>query len=261
MQEGLSVEPLLVETQFFDAWSDSAGSESDLYRMAIKGGLLADRFAFVFSAGYQAAIRHIFPQLDLSGWVAFAVSEDRSEVDAKPGVSYRRGVQGYVLDGVKTWVAASDVCQKVVLSARGADGTRYFELERGCSGLSFATRPAGRMLPDLSQGSAHIEQVCVAQPIDAERVRSFGPAEVLYIYCAFLGSTWRHFPNRRLAVERILPLAQALCAVDAPAWSPDQLALDAQVQALLVDMRAQEGEHNELWRRDYKLIAMYSKQG
>ncbi|MDP6342951.1 MAG: hypothetical protein QF491_05405, partial [Alphaproteobacteria bacterium] len=35
---------------------------------ALHGGLLADRLAWVFVAGYQAAVRSVFPEVPSTGW-------------------------------------------------------------------------------------------------------------------------------------------------------------------------------------------------
>ena len=57
-----------------------------LTAQAVKGGLLADRMAWVFVAGYQCALRHTFSELPADGIAVFAVSEDRKNDPPLPGV-------------------------------------------------------------------------------------------------------------------------------------------------------------------------------
>ena len=49
------------EAAYRDAWNERVVPlDSDPLAMAIAGGLIADRMAWVFVAGYQAACRHVF---------------------------------------------------------------------------------------------------------------------------------------------------------------------------------------------------------
>jgi acyl-CoA dehydrogenase len=252
------------EAEYHQAFCTHVKDGHSLFQQALIGGLLAPRFGFVFSAGYQTAIRHIFPSLTASGWVAFAVSEDRNPEAPLPGVDYVEQNGRFELSGFKTWVAASDHCGQFIVSARnqtnGSKGTLYFLVNRAAPGVSVSTRPPGRMLPDLSQGKLELTQYMVAEPLNADRVKSFAAAEVLFIYLAFLASTWANFPARREGVETLLAESESLTQVASPSWDAPMLEFDGQVQWLLQDMRTVEGEAHALWRRDYKLISMYARQ-
>ena len=242
------------EAAFYQHWMDNLSGVADPVALAVQGGAVVERFGYIFSAGYQAAIRYVFAEEDFPGWVAFAVSEDRSEQNPLPGVIS----DGAVLNGYKTWIAASAVCDHLIISAKDEKDVQYFRLDTAAEEVSVETKPPGRMLPDLSQGRANLRDA-QGQPLDASRVKSFQPAEVLFIYIAFLASTWRRFTERRTQVESLLENAQAIANGEL-GWHERMLQLDAEVQALLQDMRAKEGEADEYWRRDYKLIAMYSRQ-
>ena len=73
-------------------WQRLVASQQDLGLLAVQGGLLADRLAWVFVAGYQAALRRTFPDQGFSGWAAFAVSEDRRAI---------RRCRGWI---IRTWI-------------------------------------------------------------------------------------------------------------------------------------------------------------
>ena len=260
----LTVDACNNEAEYHQTFCTHVQSDHSLFQQAMVGGLLAARFGFVFIAGYQAAIRHIFPNMHASGWVAFAVSEDRNPDAPLAGVKYVERTGSYELSGFKTWVAASDHCRQLIVSAGdqadGGKGTLYFLLNRTDPGVEVTTRSPGRMLPDLSQGKVELKNYAVSEPLTAHRVKSFAAAEVLYIYVAFLASTWANFPARRKVVDALLAKTEPLTRVPNLIWDAPMLEFDRQVQRLLQDMRAVEGEAHALWRRDYKLISMYARQ-
>ena len=246
------------EAQFHDQWIDQLSAVSDPLELALRGGLLASRFGWIFSAGYQAAIRHTFPDASLEPWSAFAVSEDKT--GARPGVVYQKHADGDLLHGTKTWVAASAHCKTVIISAQGEEGSCFYAVPRSDQGVMLETREPGRVLPDLSQGSLTLEAWKGGERLDDQRVRGFQLSEVFHIYLAFLASTWRFYPARQATIEPLLAQAMSVGAREELAVDASYLAFDGGVQALLKEMRAQEGEQDPLWRRDYKLIAMYSRQ-
>ena len=63
------------ERAFADIWLRQVAPLSSRVAQAVQGGLLADRLAWVFVAGYQCALRHTFAQLPAGSIAAFAVSE------------------------------------------------------------------------------------------------------------------------------------------------------------------------------------------
>ena len=85
-------------------WTKAAAPLPTPPAMAITGGAIADRLAWVFVAGYQAANRRVFPELPVDGWAAYLVSEDRN--GELPGVTAAPNDGGFLLNGHKTWLAA-----------------------------------------------------------------------------------------------------------------------------------------------------------
>ncbi len=263
LAQGLPSTAYLTETDYYAAWNAHALGTYDPLTMALRGGLLTgNRFAWIFCAGYQAAMRHTFSECEFGPWGALAVSEDRSDVDPRPGVTGSIQGEHIRLEGFKTWVAASELVEDLIISARVDSATRYIKVNRNLPGLSITTKPKGRVLPDLSQGIAHFDSALVANDavLDKPRVKYFGPAEVLYIYAAFLASTWRHLPARQQTIEGMIPLLQRCSNTKELTREGEMHELDALVQSLLQTLREQEFSDDEKWRREYKLIAMYSKQ-
>jgi hypothetical protein len=160
-----------------------AASPTDLLAMAVTGGLLADRMAWVFVGGYQSAIRHTFMREAFSGWVAFAVSEDRKGQPPLPGVTVHNSAQGDVVSGYKTWVACSDSVEHLVIKAGSGADAGYFNIHRTTPGLTVSNKRAvanpGSFLAEMSQGIAHLQDVAVAQVLDDTEVARFGMRETL----------------------------------------------------------------------------------
>ena len=257
-------DPVATESDYLKLWQDLVRDKGSApFELAVRGGVLADRFSWVFIAGYQAAIRHVFVGETFQGWAAFAVSEDRSEDNPLPGVTYEETEGHVVIHGSKTWVAASMHCTDIVFSAGKGGNKRFYRAHRDEENLVVETRPPGRMLPDLSQGSAHFHGVGLKSDklLDTRLVPGFGACEVVYIYAAFLASTWVRAPAERDETLRLLTLAASICAREEIARDDnDMIQLDQGVQSLLQHLRQEVFGDIDLWRRDYKLIAMYARR-
>ena len=76
------------ELDFLEVWRTVVDSDMDLTSQTLVAGSKATCLAWVFVAGYQSAIRRVFPGSEFSGWTAFAVSEDRKIDPPLPGVEY-----------------------------------------------------------------------------------------------------------------------------------------------------------------------------
>jgi len=169
---------------------------------AILGGALADRLAWVFAAGYQAALARIFPELPMDDdWACLAVSEDppgasrpgSEDPDAHAPAAARRAVTltadgaWFRLSGVKTWIAASDHVRNLVVGVGSGEDQLFAIVERDAPGVTIDTGPRRPFLGDLSQGVAHFEDVLVGPDRIVERprrARLFGVAEPLHVHAA-----------------------------------------------------------------------------
>jgi hypothetical protein len=241
-------------------WQSAVAPQQDLGSLAVQGGLLADRLAWVFIAGYQAALRWTFPDQGFSGWAAFAVSEDRRGDPPLPGVDYQTSDAGFSISGHKTWVAAVNSVDHLVIKAGRGARARYFNLPRQSQGLEFSTR-AANFLGEMSQGSAHLVDVRVATDtaLNADSVPQFGQREALYIYLAFLayaGRTWLRAAAQDDCLSLIQRLDQALAQPQLPLAEVKEL--DVAVQSVLATIAAAAAADNERWEADQRLISMYS---
>lgn len=241
-----------------------AASPTDLLAMAVTGGLLADRMAWVFVGGYQSAIRHTFMREAFSGWVAFAVSEDRKGQPPLPGVTVHNSAQGDVVSGYKTWVACSDSVEHLVIKAGSGADAGYFNIHRTTPGLTVSNKRAvanpGSFLAEMSQGIAHLQDVAVAQVLDDTEVARFGIRETLYIYCAFCAHAGQFYSNQvdvEFCAELIRRLGALLENLPTDQMGLDELkAVDTAVQKMLGQISP--GAIDSNWSKDRQLIAMYS---
>ena len=149
---------------YFDCYSALLGAEAGLppTRLADHGGRLADRPAWVFIAGYQAALRQCFPQLrGRSGWASYLVSEARDESGSATCL-LRDDASGLRLHGTKNWIAASTHLSWLVVNATRESGSRADLLVSVSeAGVSVVPKPSGRFLPELAVGRAEFTEVVI----------------------------------------------------------------------------------------------------
>ncbi len=253
------------EAEFLQRWQTYAAGLQDPLEMAVAGGFCADRLAWVFVAGYQAAIRRTFPRTSFSGWAAFAVSE--KDTHLQPGVDWQQHQDTLLLSGHKTWIAASRSVSDLVIKAGRGERARYCLVAEGQSGVTLTHKDSPGMLPDLSQGEATLHEVVVspAQQLPTEHVAAFSGFEALYIYSAFLA--YLQVALQKLggietyAREIARGLSLAAQAHELP--SPKAHQAFADLTGLVQDLRGRTGGSvfaaDPAWQRDQRLIAMYAR--
>ncbi|MEM1231964.1 MAG: hypothetical protein AAGI15_15585 [Pseudomonadota bacterium] len=224
---------LLDEAAFLAAWREAGLADASPATAAYEGGRLADRPAWVFVAGYQAAIRARFPEIECAGWLAFAVSEDRNVPE--DAVVATADDAEWSLSGCKTWVAQVDHVQELIVSARNHARTELFRVPVDFKGVQLERRADPKFLAALSQGQARFDEAPAARLDDPQRRRSFMAAEALAMMLAATGYAHRHSPDDADSALRSLAavvprLEDALADLDA-LRATDLLALDEQWQA------------------------------
>lgn len=125
------------EASYLEEWSKAAAPLPGPVTKAVAGGAIADRLAWVFIAGYQAALRRVFPELPVDGFAAYVASEDRD--GELPGVAVLEHKDGFSLAGNKTWVASSDHVQHLVISTGEREETCFYLIHRDAEGVSMLT--------------------------------------------------------------------------------------------------------------------------
>ena len=254
------------EAAYRDAWTEHAlPREPDLLAMAISGGLIADRVAWVFVAGYQAACRNVFPSAALRSWVSYAATEDREGDPPLPGVRLTGTPSAGTLSGNKAWIAAArSVGQLVVRVGTGPEAT-YFVVDRDRHGVTIDPKPRD-FLADLSQGQAGFEETPVngADAVDGTRIGLLEFVEPLYVYSAFCGFVLGGTTEPDLVagchdcLDAVEPALSSIRAGDI-----DQVNLDkagALAQDLLVRLAGNRAGAAGHWETDQKIVAMYASE-
>ncbi|MFT7686283.1 MAG: hypothetical protein ACI9FB_001628 [Candidatus Azotimanducaceae bacterium] len=231
------------ETEYHAAWQ-AINKSQDARGLALEAGALTTEPAFIFIAGYQAAIRASFPEVTQNLWLAYAASEDRNPVNPKPGVT----INNNRLSGFKTWLAMSrEVDQLIIKSGTGADA-RYLLVERENTGLNISHKENVKFLTLMSQGIAEFKAAEFTTLTELAFVKQFAKNEPLYIYLALLGSLKHNHPalnSTSLLIEESGKLSLS--------------ELDHKIQNVLEELALKSISLGTNWETDKQLFSMYSK--
>ena len=253
------------EAAYRDAWNERVVPlDSDPLAMAIAGGLIADRMAWVFVAGYQAACRHVFSSAALRSWVSYAATEDREGDPPLPGVRLTGEPSSGTLSGNKAWIGAARGMEQLVVRVGTGPGATYFLIERERRGVTIDLKPRD-FLAGLSQGRAHFEETPVtgADVVDGDGIEMLKFVEPLYVYAAFCGfalsgmcvsDVVSHCHDCLDAVDEALSSLRAGEVDEVRLGDVDALALD-----LLARLAGNRANAAGEWETDQKIVAMYSR--
>ena len=150
---------------------------------ALRHGACADRLAWVFCAGYQAALAEGFPEFDGPGWSCLAASVREGATPC----TFEHDEIGPRLDGEKSWIAAVNQVDRLVVAVGEGETRCFVHVTRGAEGLAFEDPGPASFLRELSQGRAHFDGVrpgAGAVLADPARARRFRGAEALFVLAA-----------------------------------------------------------------------------
>jgi hypothetical protein len=259
------------EAAYLEEWTKSAAPLPTPLAQAIAGGAIADRLAWVFVAGYQAALRRVFPELPVDGFAAYVASEDRK--GELPGVAVLEHKDGFSLAGNKTWVASSDHVQHLVISAGEREETCFYLIHREAEGVSMLTYDRASYLGDMSQGRVTFEgafappERAIAEPV---RSRSFSNAEPLHVLTAaaafMLSHTRSHGGPISLQGRALATIAATSTLAEAELTEPQVtlglVGVSAALQTTATEFEAFLWEADEAllerWSADRRLINMFT---
>lgn len=173
---------------------------------AIVGGFVADRLAYAFIAGYQAALHRLLPSLPLGPLAALCVTEkggghpraieSRLTATSRANASWR-------LNGSKEFVTCANEVEYLLVVAStgiGADGRKRLRvvlLNRDTPGLSIKVMKPLPFMSEVSHGTLHLEEVIVEArqllPGDGytDYVKPFRTIEDLHVFAAILAYLYR----------------------------------------------------------------------
>ena len=171
------------EADFYAHWREVTRGAADPVALAAAGGAAADRLSWVFLSGYQAAVRHCFPEFPVNGWTCFAAAEP----EASPRCQLSSDGGRTLLNGSKSWIAGAGCVDHLVVMVGERDTCEFVGVDRSAAGVSIELPRKPSFLADMSQGVARFDRVVIApenriqQP---QRARRFRTAEPLFVLIA-----------------------------------------------------------------------------
>ena len=243
------------EGAFCKIWHDQGLGEAPAVSSALRGGLIADRLPWVFVAGYQAAIRHFFPDVPASGWAAYAATEDKADPVAHPPATLSADGK---LHGCKSWVAQSRHVDHLLVTV----GEQCVLIDAKQSGVQLSHRESPGFLGAMSQGFARFDAVTPERTYDQERMREFGRREPRYVMLAGVGYLLGQLKDADDALQRgLIGLALGLAAVceTADVAHKTLASLDRGLQSAIDRFQvAVDCTVLPQWDSDRRLLSMYS---
>ncbi len=188
----------------------------DPIESAIAGGYAADRLAWAFCSGYQAALRALVPQLPGDRLASLCVTEAggnhpraiQTALRPQPGKPGR-----FVLDGHKRWTTLGPDSALLLVAARAGDAPeaarvalKLVMVRQGAPGVSLREMSEIRFVPEVAHAEVRFEHVAVAAEDVLEGdgyaryVKPFRTIEDLHVHAAMLAYLLRE--SRRLAWQR-----------------------------------------------------------
>jgi len=247
---------------------------------ALAGGLAADRPAWVFAAGYQAAIQALGPELPSDQVAALCISEAHGAHPAriKTRLTAVDGKTGWRLDGTKSFVSGAGGADLLLVAASagampdGRNRLRMVVVPAERAGVRITPRPDLGFVPEMPHGRVDFEAVDLADdallPGDgySRAVKPFRTLEDIHVTGALLA--WMAAVGRRsgwpeVLLETLLAMmVTARTLALAPPLAPHvHLALGgllAQVARVLDEAAPlwERVDHRtrQWWQRDHKIL-------
>ncbi len=268
MSEGLYPD----EGSFHRAWLEmEIARPRPEVELALAGGALADRLAWVFMSGYQAAVRRCFQEFGpFAGWTCFAAAESGG---GRPCTLTADGT-GFRIDGIKSWIAGAGLIDHLVVSIGEDDERCFVQVPRDASGVGISLPREPGFLGEMTQGVAEFDQVRIAAT-DVLRTPAralwFKGAEPLFVMLALNACLSRHAEfagddglvaaaDRAIGAGR--PLADALAEKTVIVPGLAQLrTLTGLTVAAAKDVLESSPALARSWQVDGRLLKMFGIEG
>jgi len=254
------------EADWYRYWQSQALNQLEPALMALQGGVHAPNLSCVFTSGYQAAIRNVFPETPDTGWAAFAASEDTRNRQENPPLLAQTAADCVTLNGTKSWVAQSKNVNYLIVTAKNERNelvTAVVDVNQ--PGVELSHRESASFLSEMSQGFARFSGVKVASSdcIQDDRLKTFMKRESKFILLALSGWFYSQCLKNRLTLSsefKSLALDYFTVCQDDAVKVTRLAALDTRLQALFTRF---EDEHDlsnvSNWHGDRALVSTYSK--
>jgi len=267
--------------QWKRAWKHMTPRWETAVDRALAGGFAADRPAWAFAAGYQAALQRLVPAIDNARVAAICITEKGGPHPARihcrlasdPGCGDR-----WRLDGRKEFVSGAEKADILLVAATtgttadGRKALRMVTVPAASEGVTVSALPTLGMVPEIPHAKVCLEGVMVAEediwPGDGYTgaIKPFRTMEDLHVTGAFLAwifAIGRRFGWPSSVLETILSLMVSLrgLALASPGEPHVHRALGGlleQVRDLLQKIdplwQGVDAEARGWWQRDRKVL-------
>lgn len=262
----------------FDAEAPAWDTPAD---RAVIGGFLADRTAYAFAAGYESALRSLFPSLPEGAIVSFCVTEEKGGHPSSIRSSLRKAEgagTSLTLNGGKKFVTLAMEAELLLVAAStgtapdGKNMLRMAVVGRNAPGVEVSVMTGLPFVPEISHGTVAFRDVEVPErdllPGDGYTgyIKPFRTIEDLHVESAILGYLFRCaclFRWPRAVKERItaaIACARALSLDDqsSPAVHIAIGGLHAQIASLIEELaeywETADEKTRTRWERDRALL-------
>ena len=283
LRAGTAVPPAPTLADWQPGWQALLASGASPIGLAVLGGYAADRPAWAFAAGYQAALRCLLPQTAPQALVGLCLTESGGKRPRELQCTATPQADGHwLLTGDKSWVAFGQACTTLLVIAR--DGSApvaaglsprllALSVPHQAPGVQVSDKPPGQRLPELPQGRLALRQVRL--PADArlagdgyaDHAKPFAALEDLHIGAALLACLLREARARGWPADqqaRLVALLALLCGLaDSDLRDPASLVALAGALDLARQAQAEAGAHwaaapadpaGQRWQRDAPLL-------
>ena len=249
--------------------------------VALVGGFTADRLAYAFASGYQAALCALVPGVPRERRHALCATEAGGGHPAAMHTRLTRSGEGLQLEGTKTFVTLgthADVLWVVATEGadeRGRPRLRLARVEARGPGVTLTALPPPPFVPELPHAELRLHAVVPEEVLPGDGytryLKPFRTVEDCHVFAAVLG--WLLQVGRRSGWpeevrEELLALAVLLRGLSMadPASPAVHLALAgaldlcrARVEALGPHWARVDAPTRERWERDRRLLDVAGK--
>lgn len=239
-----------------------ASLKEDQFDHGLAAGFAADRVAWAFASGYQAALHSLLPDAPADRICAFCVTEADGNSPKAIKSTLRRDGKRWLLNGAKRWTTLGPEGALFYVAARDEAASaerpaiKLVKLACGAAGLIVEVMPQARFVPEVPHARLRFENAIVEATALLEGdgydryVKPFRTMEDIYVNAAILAYLVRE--ARRLAwpaqwLERTLSLLIALRELArADPSSPHTHVALAGALAISADLI---GETDKFWKK------------
>jgi len=214
-----------------------AGEHPDPVHQAIIGGFVADRVAWAFASGYQAALRALFPDAPGDRICALCVTE--ADGNSPKAIKSRLTKTGdsWTLNGSKRWTTLGPEGGLFFVAARDEAASRtrasikIARVDSSAEGLKVESMPATKFVPEIPHAQLHFENLGLDDsailPGDGydQYVKPFRTVEDIHVQAAVLSYLMREGQRLSWPQDWLARLSALLAALgklaDMPASHPE----------------------------------------